>query len=187
MWSVHNTQQLTTILTVPMQALNIELKAQIPSLWLDGLSTNQICQTLSISKSLVYKVLAQWRTTGSIQAPMTTVGRPRILPGDAIMFIESLLDKDTTLLIDEMKARVSAEFGLDVSTTTLRRTLNSMRCSRKRVTKIAIERNELLRAAFKCRFAELVDNLDMLLCIDESSKDDRTVSRRWVSYTEFGP
>ena len=136
---------------------------------------------------LVYKVLARWHTTGSIQAPMTTVGRPRILPGDAIMFIESLLDKDTTLLVDEMKARVSAEFGLDVSTTTLRRTLNSMRCSRKRVTKIAIERNELLRAAFKCRFAELVDNLDMLLCIDESSKDDRTVSRRWVSYTEFGP
>ena len=50
--------------------------------------------------------------------------------------------------------------------------------SHKRVTKIVIERNELLRAAFKCHFAKLINNLDMLLCTDESSKDDWTVSHQ---------
>jgi hypothetical protein len=62
---------------------------------------------------------------------------------------------------------------------TLKRTLDSLLFTRKQVTRVAIERNELLRAAFKCRFAELVHNLDMLICIDESSKDERTVARQW--------
>jgi hypothetical protein len=81
--------------------------------------------------------------------------------------------------------RVHAEFGLDVSVATLKRTLDSLLFTHKQVTRVAMERNELLRAAFKCRFAELVHNLNMLLCIDESSKDERTVSRRW-GYARLG-
>ncbi|KAF9516892.1 hypothetical protein BS47DRAFT_1314739, partial [Hydnum rufescens UP504] len=57
--------------------------------------------------------------------------------------------------------------------------------SRKQVSKEAREQNELLQVAFVNQAAELIPNPDMLLCVDESSKDDHTVARRW-GYSRVG-
>ena len=173
---------------MPHHFLSNDLKLHIPFLFQDGLMVDEICQNLSVSKTLVYRILKLWESTKSVQPPppmCQRVGWPCILPGDAIAFIETQLNNDGTLLLCELQEQIHKEFGLNISISTLRRTLNSILFTCKQVTKIEIERNELLCVAFKCHFADLVSNINMLICIDESSKDEQTVAC-WWGYAQLG-
>jgi transposase len=95
------------------------------------------------------------------------------------MFVNSLLLADNTLFLDEIQDQLSSMHRVKVSISTIKHTLDHMCISRKQVSKEAGERNDLLHAAFVNEVVELVPNSDMLLCVDESSKDDCTVARQW--------
>ena len=170
-----------------MLALSIDLKLRIPSLWKDGLTVKEICRLLSVKRSLVYLILNRWHTFGTVKAIPGDVqcGRPRKLSSEALTFIDQLLDGDGTMYIDEIQACVRSHLGILASRQCIKQALDSLHISHKRVSKIALERNELLRAAYMCHYADLVHTPDMLMCIDESSKDERTVARRW-GYARLG-
>ena len=83
------------------------------------------------------------------------------------------------MYIDEIQACVHSHLGILASRQCIKQALDSLHISHKQVSKIALERNELLCAAYMCHYANLVHTPDMLMCIDEGSKDERTVAWRW--------
>ncbi|KAF9509001.1 hypothetical protein BS47DRAFT_1302023, partial [Hydnum rufescens UP504] len=106
-------------------------------------------------------------------------GQEHILSAESITFIDELLVTDRTLYLDEIQAKLSLVCGINVSLSTIKHTLDWMCISHKHISKEASEWNDLLCAAFVNEVARLVPNSDMLLCVDESSKDDHTMTWQW--------
>ncbi|KAF9504029.1 hypothetical protein BS47DRAFT_1308895, partial [Hydnum rufescens UP504] len=112
-------------------------------------------------------------------------GQECILSAESITFIYELLVTDSTLYLDEIQAKFSLVHGINVSLSTIKCTLNQMCISHKHISKEASEWNDLLHAAFVNEVARLVPNSDMLLCVDESLKDDCTMAQ-WWGYSHLG-
>ncbi len=160
--------------------VSTDLKARIPVLFLDqGRSVAEICEILGVAKSMVYQTLAYIREYGTLQNPLARRGgRPRILTGEHIEFIRTLLDEKPTLYLDEIQDNLARTFGISVSLATLVRTLRRIRYSSKAVVKAAAERDELLRAAYMNRIAVEVSDPSMLMFGDESAVDQRAAIRK---------
>ena len=160
------------------RAYSDDLKARIPVLYADGMGLTEICHVLGVKRTLVYSTLRLHSAYGLPHYPgHVKMGRRHILSRADVDFIDSLVEHENTLYLDEIRDRLSTERDVHVSISTVKRTLDRLSISHKGVTVAAKESNELLRAAFLNRVAELVTHPDMLLCTDESSKSDRTVAR----------
>ncbi|KAF9515293.1 hypothetical protein BS47DRAFT_1293983, partial [Hydnum rufescens UP504] len=98
-----------------------------------------------------------------------------ILDCTDVDFIDSLVEHENTLYLDEIQDHLLREHNVHVSVSTIKCTLSQLSISHKEVTVAAKECNELLHVAFLNKVAELVTHPNMLLCTDESSKDDQVV------------
>ncbi|KAH9180411.1 hypothetical protein EDB89DRAFT_1803872, partial [Lactarius sanguifluus] len=94
-----------------------------------------------------------------------------------IKFIAALVEQRHCIYLDEIKRALSEQRGCDVSIPTLSRTLQRLHFSRKRISARALERNEILRAAYMNTIADTVTNPDMLMFVDEAARN-RKVSGR---------
>lgn len=157
-----------------------DLKARIPVLFLEqGRSVQEICEILGIKKSLAYKTLQYVRDYAVSHNPLAhRSSRPRILSGTVVEYILALLRERPTLYLDEIQYNLAMTHGIAVSLATLVRTLRRMHYSNKAVTKVAHERDDLRRAAFMNRIAEIITDPYMLMFADESAVDKRTSARR---------
>jgi transposase len=166
---------------MPSRTVSNDLKARIPVLRRLGYNVATICTVLGVRKSLVYKTLTLYHTTGlpfNPHASQSRTGRPRHIFGADITFIIAYLAKNKTAYIDELQHALAKFRGKEVSFSTLVRTLRRLHFSHKKVTVEARERNDLLRAAFMNRVGSLVHDPSQLLFTDESAWDARTNRRR---------
>jgi transposase len=158
------------------KAVSDDLKARIPILYAEGLLPAEIVERLCVSRHLVFLTLHFQNEHGVPHHPnRARLGWQHILSAECVTLIDKLLVTDHTLYLDEIQAKLLSEKCVKASISTIKHTLDRMCTSCKRVTKEAIERNDLLCAAFVNEVARLVPNSDMLLCVDKSSNDDRTV------------
>lgn len=162
------------------RTVSTDIKARIPVLYLEqGRSVEEICEILSVGKSMVYQTLAYIRQHGTPHNPFARpTGRPRILTSEHVEFIRTLLSDKPTLYLDEIQDYLTNTFGISVSLATLIRTLRRIRYSSKAVVKAAAERDDLLRAAFMNRIALEVPDPSMLMFGDESAVDQRATVRK---------
>lgn len=169
------------------RALSNDLKAQIPHLSESRHSVSSICKLLNIKKTLVYKTLKWYKLCSLPYSPYAgkRTGRPSILSNDDVDFVDKILEADGTLYLDNIQSQLLAERQVAVSIPTIHCTLVNLYITRKRVSRQACEWNEILRAAFMNRMAEVVTCWEMLLCINESAKDERTVGRQF-GYARLG-
>jgi hypothetical protein len=79
--------------------------------------------------------------------------------------------------LDELLSLLATNRFIAVHYTTILRELRRLNVSRKKLRKIALERNEELRADFIARMAQY--DPEELGFIDEMSKDERSVGRRY--------
>ncbi|KAF6744038.1 hypothetical protein DFP72DRAFT_766632, partial [Ephemerocybe angulata] len=82
------------------------------------------------------------------------------------------LQANPCLFLDEIQDRLIQYRNVEVSIATLSRACRRMALSLKRVSKAALERNELLRATWQGEFGALP--AEYMVWLDESSVDDRT-------------
>ncbi|KAF8060151.1 hypothetical protein FPV67DRAFT_1362220, partial [Lyophyllum atratum] len=87
-------------------------------------------------------------------------------------FILSILDANPALYLDEIQSRLSDDRNTDVSIATLCRAIRSLALTRKRISKHALERNELLRATWQAAYGDIP--ADYCIWLDESAVDGRT-------------
>ena len=152
---------------MPRRTVSKDLKARIPVLFLEqGRSVQKICEVLGIKKSLVYKTLQYVRHYGTSYNPLARrAGRQRMLTGTILDYLQALLAEKPCLFVDEIQHDLAMTHGVAVSLTTLVRTLRRMHYSCKAVTKVAQEQDELRRAAFMNRIAELItDSVHANVC-----------------------
>ena len=169
---------------MPPYTISCDLKARIPTLFFEqNFTVDQICVLLGVKKSLVYKTLQYFRAYGTAHNPHSRkTGRTRTLSHLDIKFIAALVGQRHCIYLNEIRQALSEHRGRVVSIATLSRTLHRIDFSRKCVSGRALERNEMLRAAFMNHIADVATNPDMLMFVDEAARNRRTSgrSRGWA-------
>ena len=145
------------------------------------LPLNDILLCCGISRSTFYRIMKLWRETGDVinepVLPRLLRGRYRSLHHTDIHYLLQLIRQNPDYFLDELLRLLKTNRFISVHYTTIHEELTRAGVSRKRLQRIARERNEALRADFIARMAQFYP--EELGFIDEVSKDERTVGRRY--------
>lgn len=142
----------------------------------DRKEVSEIAQLAGCSERSIYNVLRMYREYGhTSNHHARTRARPRALDIGDVNYIVSLLDANPALYLDELQALLEENRGVEVSLSTLSRTIRRAALTHKRVAHAALERNELLRATWQAANGELP--MEYFVWLDEASVDDRTNQR----------
>jgi transposase len=164
---------------MPPPASN-DLRARVPVLHALGLSIPTICDVLGVKRSFIFKILRLYRKFGVPFNPNgKQLGRPRILTGPQLRAFKDLQKNHPMAHQDELQRMFFRHHGVYISLPTISRTLRRLRITRKKAVTRASERNTLLQAVYRNRIGDLVTDPWMLIFLDESSKDERTLIRRY--------
>jgi transposase len=164
---------------MPPRTVSRDLKARIPVLYYEqNFTIKKICGLLGIKKSLAYKTLSYSSTYGVPYNPHArTGGRRRILNREDIKFVVALIERRHCIYLDEIQEELYLHRGCRPSIPTLVCTLRRLDFSRKCVSIRALERNDIMRAAFMNTIAEEVPRPDMLMFLDEAARNRKTSGR----------
>jgi transposase len=164
---------------MPGPMVSRDLKAWILVLFHEqGFNIKEICGLLGLKKSLVYYTLQHTHTYGVPYNPYTlSPGQKHIFSqGDVRFIIVSLSHRHCTYL-DEIQKQLSSECRVNISISTLWRTLHHLQYSYKHVSIRTLEWNDLLRSAFMNRIANEVTNPNMLMFADKAAHNKTTLGR----------
>jgi hypothetical protein len=130
-----------------------------------------------VKKTLVYNCLDNHTTYGVAHNPNAccSTGRPHHLSAIDIIYIEALLEQNHTIYLDEIQEKLLTQHDVDVSITTLLRTLRRLHFSCKCVSIRALESNNLVCSAYMNCITDIVPDPNMQMFIDEAAKNDRTM------------
>jgi transposase len=165
--------------------ISADIKQCAVTLWNCGWQLGVIGNILGISQRSIYRWQENLGQHGSVLPPPSPLrGRPRLIARATLDVVQTLLEKDPDLFVDELLLCLALHHDIAVSPSTLHRNLREAGLTHKRIQKIASERNEqqwqdwksLLREEFRGDGREFV-------CLDETSKDERSYARRygWAS------
>lgn len=154
-------------------------KACALDLWNQGWEIEDICLALAISRASLYRWRAYFDTHGNTFRPRSPlVGRPRTITLAALNAIRTIYDEALSVYLDELCTYLAVEHDIIVSTASLCRTLNHVGLNRKKLKKIAIERDEALRQEWKNSLeVDFAGDGSEFICVDEMSKNEHTWSR----------
>lgn len=140
------------------------------------LPVGAIIDCLQISRRTFYRILDLWITTGDVVRHTNGVrGRPRILHFDDIDYLRRIIRHRPDWFLDELLDLLQTNRFISAHYTTIHRELQRAGVSTKKLKKIALERNENLRADYMRHMARY--SPEQLAFLDEVSKDERTSAR----------
>ena len=141
------------------------------------LPLNDILLCCGFSRSTFFRILKLWQETGNVIKEQIVYGRNRTLHQTNIHYLLQLIHQNPDYFLDELLRMLKTNRFISVHYTTIHDELICTGISRKRLQCIALERNEALRANFIACMAQF--SPEELGFIDEVSKDERTVGRRY--------
>lgn len=154
-----------------------EMRERIIEWYQDGMSIAEMVALSGRCRRTVYNIIDTFLTYGQASNPNARpAGRKRILERQDTEFLMALLDENHTIFLDELQEQFAAERDIDISLSTLSRTLARLALTRKGITREAAERNELLRAIWQVEIGQYEPR--QLVFLDESAVDDQTSARR---------
>jgi transposase len=159
-------------------ALSNDLKQRMVNWYYnDQMTMRDIAEQAECSIGLVSTVLRNQREFGMVVNPLKRyTGRPSYLSKEDILFLNTILQANPSLYLDEMQKKLSDVRGVDVSISTLSRVLAFEQVSQKRVAKAAAERDEELRTIWEANMAQYTDP-ELFVALDESAVDNKTIQR----------
>ncbi|KAF8581189.1 hypothetical protein K439DRAFT_1654130 [Ramaria rubella] len=154
---------------MPFRHISSDLKQR--SLWLlaHGYTLEDMCQILGVSRSS--------EEYGHVVPPSNpNQGRPHLLDGERLHTLVELIEWSQEMHLDELQDWLALEHDILVAITTPDRNIREAGLTYKLLRRAAGERDEGARAAWR---ADMQANFiaGMLVCVDESSKDERTIYR----------
>ena len=139
-------------------------------------TTLEISQLAQCSEQTVYEVLQLHRDYSQITNPFAcSRGCPCILDNGDVKYIYALLWANPMLYLDELQEQLLFAWDRDVSLATLSCTIRQLAMTHKQISKMAIERNELLWATWQAKYRDIP--AEYFVSLDESSIDDKTNQR----------
>nr|GAT53351.1 transposase domain-containing protein [Mycena chlorophos] len=137
-----------------------------------------ILSVVGFSRATFWRSMREFRTTGRPSKPQSwRKGRKRLALRGDLNYILAILRKWPDLFLDEFLLHLRHNRLLSIHFNTVCLELLRQGISYKKLQKIAAERSEPLRMDFVRRMAEYTP--EQLGFIDETSKDERTRSRRY--------
>jgi len=135
----------------------------------------EICKVLGVKKTLVYQTLEYFQHSGSVTNHLVHHrGWCCILTPQDIKYIWSLLSHRQVLYLDELQSSILQHQGVWISLATLSHTLRHIQVSQKCVSCEALKRNDTLWAVYMNNIGMMVTDMNMIMFIDKSAKDERT-------------
>ena len=142
-------------------------------------SVAQTCQIIGIKKTTVYNTLCYYKDNG---IPTNLHAHPSHghwkLSTNDVSFIHALLKQCHTLYLDEIQLQLLQKQNDQASVSTLVHTLCRIHFSSKVVSVKARERNDILCVAYMNQIGTIVTDMDQVMCVDESAKDDWMLLRK---------
>ena len=165
------------ITTMPNRRIERGVKLAGIKLYEHGvLSLSTILDVLGYSRRTFFRTLKLWRETGDVvAAPSLIRGRLRLLNYDDVSYLLLLIEQNPDYFLDELLDLLETNRFISVHYKTIHRALKRAGVSRKKLRRIAIERNELRRADYVHRMSHYPP--EYLGFLDETSKDERTLTR----------
>ena len=155
------------------------VKDQAINLIHQGLIPQDICDLLGISPRSLSRWGFNYELHGSTHPPLTYMaGRPQILDGDQVLSISEQLERAPEMYLDEIQDWVALTMETSISKVALCELIRDAGYTFKMLHKAASEQDEEERAAFRGWANDSV-TAEMVVTADESSKDNRTIFRRW--------
>jgi transposase len=123
----------------------------------------EISKRLDTSLSTVYASLKNYNTYGTPHGPLVqSQGRKLILDDGHLHFICDSLSYNPFPYHDELQSLLHSEFGISVSISSISQAIPKLNFSQVRITKVAAERNDLLRLRFKDHAGHIIEHLDQV-------------------------
>ena len=139
---------------------------------------DDILECCQLSRRTWYRILKLWQTTGDVVSESKSLrGRVRTLDHDDINYLRQLIHQNPDYFLDELLSLLKTNRFISVHFATIHNELLRAGVSRKRLQRIALERDEERRACFISRIAQY--SPEELGFIDEVSKDERTIARSY--------
>jgi transposase len=169
----------STSSTMPFRAISRDVKIAAVRLYeRDLLPLHDILDCCGFSRRTWYRILALWRTTGNvIPAKLKLRGRPRYLVRDDIDYLLEIVRSNPDYFLDEFLYLLKTNRFVSAHYTTIHKELERLNVSRKKLRRVAEERDEERRADFIGRMAQY--SPEELGFLDEMSRDARSIGRRY--------
>ena len=142
------------------------------------MSISDIMRLSSRCEKTVHNILKSFRENDNLfgHPVIERRGRKRLLDRDDLNYLESILRAEPGLFLDEVQEKLRIVRDVEVSITTISRTLNRLAITHKHIAKEAAERNEHLRATWQVSMAQY--DPCQLVFVDEAGVDDQTNVRK---------
>ncbi|KDQ51314.1 hypothetical protein JAAARDRAFT_113397, partial [Jaapia argillacea MUCL 33604] len=141
-------------------------------------STTEVAISLDMPLRVVQRVLKMWREIGEVCKDRTRLGRSPLMTTDAVRLMLGLLEHTPDIFLDEIQEQLEEQHGVQVSLSTIWRTLKRLGISSKQLSKAARERCEDARRDFVLEIGH--EPPERIVCADESAVNILT------SYRENG-
>ena len=164
---------------MPFRHISTDLKRRSLFLIDEGVNQEDIAWVLEVS----VRSMQCWRRNcdiyGSVCPPKNPLqGRPLMLSSHQTTELLLTVENAPEMYLDELMEWLAVYYDVALSKSALHDLLRDCGLSYKHLRKAAMERNPEVRQQFKT-FIHHKISAEMLIAIDESSKDDRTIYRHY--------
>lgn len=164
---------------MPYQKISCDRKERALYLLLEeGWDKARIAEALGVSEESIDRWEHYYETEGCVNHSSNLRGRPRLLTSQMTEELHELIRENPSLLLDEIAEWLAMYHDQPISITALHDNLHDLGLTYKRLKRVAAERNDGLRADW---LHSMITNYtaDQLVFLDESSKDNRAILRRY--------
>ena len=164
--------------TMP-SALSIDLRWRI--VWMkisQNLPGNEIADLLQVSERTVRRIVDLFYHTGDVKPKEYRHGPMRLLGEFEQLALLRLILERPGIYLHEVQTELYAMFGVQVSISTICKTLRSIGCSRQVMRHVAAQRSDDLRAKFMADIAPY--DPSMFVWVDETGCDRRNSIRKYA-------
>ena len=156
-----------------------QIKWRAVELWERGWDIRDIEDALGVKEGSVRR----WRNNvddhGSVKPPRNPLqGRPQKLSSLQVQYLVQTISDDPGLFLDEIQELLSLEYDVALSKTRIHQLTKDAGLSYKLLKRCAVERDDGLRAEFLHYLSNNI-TAEMVIAVDETSKDDRTIYRHY--------
>lgn len=164
---------------MPYQRISADRKQQ--ALYLlqeEGWDKSAIAKALGVSKESIDRWEEKYLTEGCVNSVSHTRGRPRLLTSQIMEELGELIRENPSLLLDEIAEWLALYHDQPISMTALHDNLRGLGITYKHLRRVAAQRDDTHRSDW---LRNITSNYsaDQLVFLDESSKDNRVVLRRY--------
>ncbi|KAJ6521636.1 hypothetical protein DFH09DRAFT_868797, partial [Mycena vulgaris] len=163
--------------------ISSDLKERALELWQAGWETSDICHAFKVSPRSLYRWRGIFEEFGTVTRPPSPLhSRDRLVTLAALTAAEGVYLKDPSIMLDEMMWFLAIYHDIAISQSALQATLARAGLTRKILQKIASERDEVQRADYNCCIRDPANFSGTgmeFVAVDESSKDERELARRY--------